>query len=168
MKGVLFGLAGAALVAAIALACSSSSSPPSGPSCQTTTSTAMCTSCESSKCGSQVSMVESACSSFESCYCACAAGNTSCQLGCTTNNVTPACTSASEAVVMCSQANCQTECQVMAVTDSGGGGMPTGSCATVQTCCGTMTGMAQSECNSVVATDNQFACSGYLEAGLCH
>jgi len=100
------------------LACSSNSSSGGGnssSSCLQQTidsSNSGCYSCVQSKCASQLSTFESACSDFFSCICpggtysATADGSSAC----TQKQQEPACQSATEAGEQCSNTNCPSQC----------------------------------------------------------
>lgn len=175
-----FVLAFASVVFAAVAACSSSSSGNSNNgngngSCAGSpgaSSSASCTSCLQSKCSSQVSGVQSACATFESCYCACAPNDANCKSGCEAK-IDASCQSAASAATSCQQQSCAAECS-STPADAGSGGDSSSlsaSCAKLSTCCTTLPSTSQTGCQSVAQSNYDQACSQYLaamqDAGTC-
>jgi hypothetical protein len=86
--------------------------PFSGPTCSNIPGG--CWSCLQSNCPN-LGCLTSDCSTYLTCYCACALGDQQCYSGCQ-SDVTPACASCAQSIGQCTQ-SCQSQCSV-----SGGGG----------------------------------------------
>jgi hypothetical protein len=139
-----------------------------------------CTSCVESRCASQVSGFESACSAYLSCVCpggaaySVAAATSS---ACMADEMQPGCQSASTAVGSCASSSCMSECQATSSSGSGSssgsssGGPTTGSCSSLSTCCGTLPSADQSGCDTIASANDQAECqsalNAYVSANLC-
>ncbi|MGD0524866.1 MAG: hypothetical protein ABSE49_06975 [Polyangiaceae bacterium] len=188
-----------ALAAVAAFACSSSSGNNSLANCLASANgaSASCTSCVESKCGSQLSAANSACSAFVSCACpggtysASAAMSESCEMNATTSD----CQTAGNNIDSCVTSNCASQCNSGTTSGSGSssgsstssssgsstssssgstssGGTPTGSCASLATCCGMLPSGEQPSCNALAGENIQSACQealgGFTDAGQCN
>jgi hypothetical protein len=118
---VFLGLSLAALAAA---ACSSSSSGGGGSSgaaaCFSQGNTA-CASCVESKCGGQLSAVESGCSDFIGCVCPGGSFNSSLASQCLSKEQEASCMSAVSPLQSCETSNCASACTGSSSGGSGGG-----------------------------------------------
>jgi hypothetical protein len=122
----LFGF-GMAVVAA--LACSSGSSgggSGGGASCFAQGNSA-CASCVQSKCGSQVSAVESGCSDFIGCVCPSGSFEANLAQGCYSKEQESGCMSAVQPLTSCEMSNCASECNSTSGSGGSGGGSGSGS-----------------------------------------
>ncbi len=190
MKKVFWTAASAgALLAAIA--CSSSSKGSgglafnySGPSCpsgqpaNTTAVSQACITCAEDACSnpSENTCVNSTCSAYYTCYCACAAMDTTCQGGCTQS---PDCMTCETTLTDCftmavTGSQCSSQCgfaDAGVVVPEGDGAAATGTCATLSTCCSSL-GSNASECQVAANSNNQTVCAGvlsaFVEAGVCN
>jgi hypothetical protein len=178
-----------------------STTGPSGPSCPggqlpmtdttgTDTSPA-CTSCINSKCNPQ--SVVSSCNDYLVCACACQPNDTSCASGCSSKR-SSGCTQAEANLAACVFGTCASDCLGglfdggltfpdggLTVPDSSidldaffgfDAGAPAGSCATLATCCATITDSSQkSACNATVELNSDGICqpalAAYEDAGTC-
>jgi hypothetical protein len=199
MRKAIWIVGAIAAATAAALACSSSSNGGgNGSSCFSTSlntsGNTNCSSCVESKCGSQLSGVESGCSDFINCVCTGGTYNANNVQTCLSKEQESSCTSAITPLSSCENQNCASQC---GVTSSGGGsgsgsgsssgsgsgsssgsssgtssgGTPTGTCATLETCCQALPSSAQSGCTTIADLNNQSTCqaelSGLTDAGLC-
>ncbi|HEY3822786.1 MAG TPA: hypothetical protein VGL81_36730 [Polyangiaceae bacterium] len=187
---IVGGIVTAALAA---FACSSSSGGGGNNSCVNSAASqgsAACGSCLESKCGSQLSAAESGCSDLLSCECpggtfsATAAASSACQA----KAMESSCSGPYQDVGSCITSNCDSECNPTSSSGSGSssgssssgsssgstssGGTPTGSCASLSTCCGMLPAADQPSCTALADQNNQQDCQlelgGFDDAGLCH
>ena len=187
MKKV-FWTAASAVALLAAIACSSSKgsgglafnySGPSCPSGQPATTTAVsqaCITCAENACSSpsENTCVNSTCSAYYTCYCACAATDTTCQGGCRQSSDCMTCEATlTDCFTTAVTGSCSSQCGFDAgvVVPVGDGAAATGTCATLSSCCANL-GSTASECEVAAGTNDQTACaavlSGFMEAGVCH
>lgn len=176
------------------MACSSSSSggnsafPFSGPSCMggppgTQQVSAACTSCVDNACSSQFACIKTDCADYYNCICACQPSDATCAGKCSMSSACQSCNSgAGQCLVSANQNACASDCSASSSgggssggssgTSSSGGGTPTGSCASLMTCCGMLPSADQSSCSMLAAYNIQQGCSAALAAfqdgGICH
>jgi hypothetical protein len=179
--GKVFGVV--VIAAAMAgVSCSNSSSSngggglfPTGPSCpggqpMQAAVSAECESCAESACSNSANetCAHTTCGAYYTCTCGCDAGDTTCQDSCTPSSD---CMSCQAQIFSCFEqaavsSSCASACGI------GDGGAPTGSCATLNSCCSNLSGVEVSGCQYVAAMNNASSCSNFLTAlfdgGSCH
>jgi hypothetical protein len=95
-----------------------------GPSCSTAEFPAVCWGCVQSACPTTESCLSTACGDYFNCYCACAAGNATCQASCPQ---TAACQNCAQNITKCQVESCPAQCGAE-------GGAPQTTCATLRSC----------------------------------
>jgi hypothetical protein len=143
-----------------------------------------CETCVLANCPSVVRAVESACSTFLSCFKACACSDSTCIEACAVAGDLTACEAAAKAGDTCVQDDCSSACGDTSAFDFGGdagtssqgGGQGTvtpggGGCGALSSCCSALPAGEQSGCNSIVSLNSASTCSSslssYQSVGLC-
>jgi hypothetical protein len=156
------------------------------PSCMGPTATeTACETCVLANCPSGVRAVESACSTFLTCFKACACSDGACIEECGTNGVAAGCEAALKAADSCVTNDCASSCNGNSSSfgfggDAGtsgqgsGGNTPVitgGGCSALSSCCSSLPKLEQSGCNSVVSLGSATTCNSslaaYQSANLC-
>ena len=146
------------------------------------TDVAPCIACAQASCGSEIASVVGNCSDFLNCYDQCDCSDSSCITSCE-GDITSQCDTSASPLASCLTNECANACgdsttvtfgedggtgdndggtTITVEPGSGTGAGSGGSCSSLASCCGSLSGPESTECNDVVASNDDTACSSTL------